>query len=173
MPDLVARLSHLHATLTSRLALQDQLLGLSGRLDLVLAQVELRSSSAPAPIRIRNDKSVNGAARKKTGATEPQKYVEGESSDESNDHVEVGVEDAEGEGEGSVEDVELGGLSDELGSEEGDSEDDIEDSDDVDSSDDDEEDDEEDADGRGLQNGFIDDEAEEDYEEDESDEYSE
>ena len=168
MPDLVARLSNLHATLTSRLALQEQLLGLSGRLDLVLAQVELRSSSAPAPIKIKNDK------RMKTGTREPLKYVEGESSDEDEEQMDVEVEDADDNG--SVEDVELGGISDELASDEEESEDEeYEDGDDVDESeeDEDEEGDGDDVDAHGNLNGFIDDEAEDDYDEDESEDSSE
>jgi U3 small nucleolar RNA-associated protein 5 len=169
MPDLVARLSHLHATLTSRLALQEQLLGLSGRLDLVLAQVELRSSTAPAPLKIKSNKR---SAVGKPGTREPQKYVEGESSDEENEDeggMDVEIEDADDGG--SVEDVELGGFSDdESGNEDEDSE---EDEDIDDSEEDDEDEDDEDADTHGNLNGFIDDEAEEDYEEDESDDYSE
>ena len=50
MPDLVARLSGLHATLTQRLTLQESLLSLSGRLDMVISQIEMRSSGPPAPL---------------------------------------------------------------------------------------------------------------------------
>ena len=42
MPDLVARLSGLHATLTQRLTLQESLLSLSGRLEMVISQIEMR-----------------------------------------------------------------------------------------------------------------------------------
>ncbi|KAJ7124829.1 WD40-repeat-containing domain protein [Mycena crocata] len=137
MPDLVARLSGLHATLSSRLALQENLLSLSGRLDMVLAQIEMRSSVAPAPL----------VARKGTQASRGQgkvpRYVEGESADED-EQMEVEVES--GDDDGSVEDVELGGdSSEDEGSEE-------------------EEDDEDEEDEEDGPNGFIDDQAEEDEE---------
>lgn len=150
MPDLVARLSHLYSTLTTRLTLQERLLSLSGKLDLVLTQVELRSSNAPAPVTSGKKKT------KKRGTTkrEPTKYIEGESTDEEQMQVEVESDD---DLEGSIEDIELGRDSDE------DSEDEDEEGDS------DEDDDDED----NLMNGFIDDEAEEDYEEDESEEDSE
>lgn len=152
MPDLVARLSALHSTLTSRLTLQERLLSLSGRLDLVLSQVELRSVNAPAPLPARS-KNI-----KKRGTSKAaQKYVEGESSDEEEEaeQMEVEVEGGDDEDDGSIEDVELGGESD--------SEDEDEDEDDEDDSDEDNE--------ENLANGFIDDEAEEDYD-DESEEDS-
>ncbi|KAG0705518.1 hypothetical protein DFH29DRAFT_1077671 [Suillus ampliporus] len=103
MPDLVSRLSGLHVTLTSRLALQDSLLSLNGRLDMVLSQIEMRSSTAPTLLAPHK----NGARSEEEG-------------------MEVGVES--GEDEGSVEDIELGGESeaeetDEQGSDEEDEED--------------------------------------------------
>ncbi|KAF8528044.1 WD40-repeat-containing domain protein [Hysterangium stoloniferum] len=145
IPDLVTRLSSLHATISARLALRDPLLALNGRLDLVLSQVELRASG-PAPI-----VSVSKGKEKK----EPYRYVEGE---EDEDEMEV----EEGDDAGSVEDVELGGTSE---SEEGEESDD-EEGEDNDSEDESEEDYSEDG---GLMNGFVDDEAEEDWTE-ESDE---
>ncbi|KAJ7630480.1 hypothetical protein FB45DRAFT_978816 [Roridomyces roridus] len=141
MPDLVARLSGLHATLSSRLALQENLLSLSGRLDMVLSQIEMRSSVAPAPLVSRK-----GARAEGQNTT---RYVEGESADED-DEMEVEVEDEDDAG--SVEDVELGGDSSEEESEE--------------EEEDGEEDDEEGSDEDGSVNGFIDDEAEEYSEED-------
>ncbi|KAJ7837189.1 WD40-repeat-containing domain protein [Mycena olivaceomarginata] len=139
MPDLVARLSGLHATLSSRLALQDTLLSLSGRLDMVLSQIEMRSSAAPATLAPR--KAAQAQGKRVT------RYVEGESADED-EQMDVEVEVDSGDDDASVEDVELGGdSSEDQGSEEDDEEDD------------DEEDDE--------MNGFIDDEAEE-YSEEES-----
>ncbi|KAJ7022034.1 WD40-repeat-containing domain protein [Mycena alexandri] len=140
MPDLVARLSGLHATLSSRLALQENLLSLSGRLDMVLSQIEMRSSAAPATLAPRKQASA-GQGKRVT------RYVEGESADED-EQMDVEVEVDSGDDDGSVEDVELGGDS----SEEEGSEDD----------EDEEEDDEDDE-----MNGFIDDEAEE-YSEEES-----
>jgi len=146
MPDLVARLSGLHATLTSRLSLQESLLSLNGRLDMVLTQIEMRSSTAPASL------PINGSKSKRTrGAT---RYIEGESEEDEEDEAmdaEVPVDDDE---EGSVEEVELGGESDE--------DDDVED----------ESEDEDDDGDEPMVNGFIDDEAEE-YSEDEDEEESE
>lgn len=141
MPDLVARLSGLHATLSTRLALQDSLLSLSGRLDMVLSQIEMRSSVAPAPLVPQKD----GDSRSTKSKREVRKYVEGESEDEDEDQADVEVEMDSDDG-GSVEDVELGGSSQD---------------------DSDEEDDEEDSDDEGpTLNGFIDDEAFEDDEDD-------
>ncbi|RDB29056.1 U3 small nucleolar RNA-associated protein 5 [Hypsizygus marmoreus] len=143
IPDLVARLSGLHATLTSRLLLQESLLSLSGRLDMVLSQIELRSSIAPAPMAPRKGKEPSQQK------SEVKRYVEGESggeSDEDDEQMDVVIES--GDEDGSVEDVELGGDSDEEGESEGDEE-------------------EEDDDSEGpTMNGFIDDEAEEYSEED-------
>ncbi|KAF5377259.1 hypothetical protein D9615_006363 [Tricholomella constricta] len=147
IPDLVARLSGLHATLTSRLMLQESLLSLSGRLDMVISQIELRSSAAPAPLAPREGKEPS-----KAQGAEVKRYVEGESADESDDDEQMEVEVESADDEGSVEDVELGGDSDE--------EDEM-------SEDDEEEDD--DDEGPTL-NGFIDDEAEEYSEEDEESE---
>jgi len=147
MPDLVARLSGLHATLTTRLTLHESLLSLNGRLDMVLSQVEMRSSAAPAPVAVR--RRGKGAAQ---NTEEVKRYVEGESEEEADDQMDVEVES--GDDAGSVEDVELGGESEE-------------------DEDDKEEDSEDDEEGGPTLNGFIDDEAEEDYEEDEEDDYSE
>ncbi|KAF7306498.1 Utp12 domain-containing protein [Mycena indigotica] len=146
MPDLVARLAGLHATLSSRLALQENLLSLSGRLDMVLAQIEMRSSVAPAPLAPR--KGAQSSGKNLT------RYVEGESGDEEEEQMDVEVEVDSGDDDGSVEDVELGG--DESSSEEGS----------------DEQDSDQDSDDNPM-NGFIDDEAEEEYSEEESDQDSE
>ncbi|OJA20917.1 hypothetical protein AZE42_00906 [Rhizopogon vesiculosus] len=146
MPDLVSRLSGLHATLTSRLALQESLLSLNGRLDMVLSQIEMRSSTAPTLLAPHK----NGVSTAFHGQRQPTRYVEGESEEEG---MEVGVES--GEEEGSIEDIELGGESE------------AEETDEEGSGDEDEVD----SDGEGpTLNGFIDDEAEEfeDEEEDES-----
>ncbi|KAJ7693539.1 WD40-repeat-containing domain protein [Mycena rosella] len=142
MPDLVARLSGLHATLSSRLALQDNLLSLSGRLDMVLSQIEMRSSVAPAPLVPRKTSRAQGK--------NANRYVEGESADED-EQMDVEVEVDSGDDDGSVEDVELGGDSSEEEGSEGEDED---------------ESDEESGDE--AMNGFIDDEAAEDNSDDES-----
>ena len=154
MPDLVARLSGLHSTLTSRLTLQERLLSLSGRLELVLSQVELRSGVAPTPLPSRSKN-----AKKLGKEKEISKYVEGDSSDEEQveeEQMEVEIEEGDEDDDDSIEDIELGGGSDE----------------DEEDEDEDESDDEDDDDEENNLNGFIDDEAEEDYEEDESDEDS-
>ena len=143
MPDLVARLAGLHATLASRLALQESLLSLSGRLDMVLAQIEMRSSIAPATLAPRK-----GALASRGQGKHVTRYVEGESADED-EQMEVEVEIDSGADDASVEDVELGGNSSE-----GDESDEEEDGDE-----------DEDEDGPTM-NGFIDDEAEEFSEED-------
>ncbi|PWZ00580.1 NUC189-domain-containing protein [Testicularia cyperi] len=44
LPNLVSRLSGLHATLSSRLATHERLLALNGRLELVLSQIEARAA---------------------------------------------------------------------------------------------------------------------------------
>ncbi|KAI0033739.1 WD40-repeat-containing domain protein, partial [Vararia minispora EC-137] len=139
MPDLVARLAGLHATLAARASLQDSLRALSGRLDLILQQMELRTVPAPAPLHKVQDKGRGGerAARR---------YVEGESEEED-------VDIEEGSEPGSVEDVELGWNSD-------DDEKDEEEDDEEDNDEEDDEEDEEGDDGPAF-GGFIDDEAEE------------
>lgn len=145
MPDLVARLSGLHSTLTARMSLQESLLSLNGRLDMVLSQIELRSSTAPASSSslIRGRSSGSNANQKR----QPTRYVEGES--ESDEPIEADIEVDSGD-EGSVEDVQLGGDSDE---------------------EDEEEESAEESDSEGSDaNGFIDDEAEEEYETDSGDE---
>jgi U3 small nucleolar RNA-associated protein 5 len=154
MPDLVTRLAGLHATLSSRLALQESLLGLSGRLDMVLRQIELRSEAGPAQLASKPGSGINGVGKK---TKEVRRYVEGESEDEDEDEdMDVAIE--EGDDNGSIEDVALGGFSDE--------EEDDEEEDESESEDDD---DEGDSDEPAL-NSFIDDEAEEWSDEDDEDE---
>ncbi|KAK0466384.1 WD40-repeat-containing domain protein [Desarmillaria tabescens] len=144
IPDLVARLSGLHATLTARIALQESLLSLSGRLDMVLSQIEMRSSVAPAPL-VPKKKAVKDK--------DVKRYVEGESEDEE-EEMDIEIEVDSDDDATSIEDVELGGSSDESEEEE-----------EAEDTGDDEEDEDEDA---LVVNGFIDDEAEE-YSDEESD----
>jgi len=162
MPDLVARLSGLHATLTMRLTLHESLLALSGRLDMVISQIEMRSSAGPTTL---PGPKRAGKHRRRRPA---KKYVEGESEgeEEQQQDEQMDVEVESGDDSGSVEDVELGG-DDEDDEDEGEEEDE----DSEESEDDEDEEDEEDEDGPKL-NGFIDDEAEE-YSEDEDDDESE
>lgn len=130
--------------LTSRLALQESLLNLSGRLDMALSQIEARSSNSPTVL------TTTPKAKQTAVPHVVKRYVEGESEEEDEEaDVEVEMDDDGG----SLEDVELGGFDD---------------------MDEDQEEDQDgsDEDGPGL-NGFIDDEAEEDYSEDEDDDLSE
>ncbi|THH30170.1 hypothetical protein EUX98_g4003 [Antrodiella citrinella] len=163
MPDLVARLSGLHATLSTRLALQQSLLSLSGRLDMVISQIEMRSSVAPAPLPLPSKKSRKGKKKKNAKQPEISKYVEGQSSDDEQ-AGEVDVEVESGDDAGSVEDIELGGS---------DADEDSEDDGEEEEDDEDEDEDEDGDEGGGVKmNGFIDDEAEEfsgDEDDDESD----
>jgi len=169
MPDLVARLAGLHATLTARLTLRESLLSLSGRLDMVLQQVDLRATAAPAPL-AHSGKKGKATAAAGPGTREPRRYVEGESEQEAEA---MDVELEEGSDVGSVEDIELGAES---GSEAEAEADAVMDEDDEDEEEeyeeeldevDDGEDSEEDSEGDGgpWLNGFIDDEAEEAEEE--------
>ncbi|KAF8709215.1 Dip2/Utp12 Family, partial [Rhizoctonia solani] len=148
IPDLVSRLASLHATLGARLALQDRLLALNGRLDLVLSQIDVQSAPRAAI-----DEEI--IMKKKKVRRKAPRYVEGES--ESEDAMSVDEDEAdEDEDEDEDEDDEEGSVE-EIGLGSGDEEED---------DDDDDDDEDSDADGPKI-NGFIDDEAEEDYSEDE------
>jgi U3 small nucleolar RNA-associated protein 5 len=145
MPDLIARLSGLHAIITNRLALQESLLSLSGRLDMVLSQIEMRSSAAPAVLAPQKGKKAADAQK------DVRRYVEGESEEEEQ-AMDVEVEIESGDGGESAEDIELGGNSDE--DEEEDEEEFSEEEEDSSADDDSDY-------GGPPTNGFIDDEAEE------------
>jgi U3 small nucleolar RNA-associated protein 5 len=153
--------------------LRESLLSLAGRLDMVLQQVELRASTAPAPLahgsKPKKGKAPVGALVAGT-RVEPLRYVEGESDEEEAAEA-MDVELEEGSDVGSVEDVELGaesgsGAGSDVDEEDGDEEEDEGEDEDEDYGEDSEEDSEGDE-GPRL-NGFIDDEAEEDEEESES-----
>ena len=149
IPDLVTRLSGLHTTLTARLNLHDSLLSLSGRLDMVLSQIELRTSAAPTTITSPAEK--RDKANKKSSTI--TRYVEGESDSSNEEDTNVAVE-IEHDDVDAIEDVELDGGS----------EDDEDDEDMSSESEDDEE---------GMHNSFIDDEAEEEYSDEENENDSE
>ncbi|GAA5857579.1 hypothetical protein JCM8547_004281 [Rhodosporidiobolus lusitaniae] len=112
IPSLVNRLSTLHASLTQRLALQQPLLALHGRLELVMSQIDLRQDRSAA---------ASAAKQRQAPKKEGRRYVEGESTDEDDDEEEE--EDGEGEevdeddSEGDVEDIILGGGGEDFGSE--------------------------------------------------------
>jgi U3 small nucleolar RNA-associated protein 5 len=171
MPDLVARLAGLHATLTARLTLRESLLSLSGRLDMVLQQVDLRATTAPAPLAHSGKKGKATAAGGPAGTREPRRYVEGESEHEAEA---MDVELEEGSDVGSVEDIELGAESGseadadaDMDEEEEDGEEEYEEGLNEDDDGEDSEEDSEGDEGPWL-NGFIDDEAEEAEDESES-----
>jgi U3 small nucleolar RNA-associated protein 5 len=172
MPDLVARLAGLHATLTARLTLRESLLSLSGRLDMVLQQVDLRATAAPAPLAHGGKRGKATAAAGPAGAREPRRYVEGESEQEAEA---MDVELEEGSDVGSVEDIELGAESGsdadadaDADMDEDEEEEEYEEGLDGDDNGEDSEEDSEGDVGPWL-NGFIDDEAEEVEDESESD----
>jgi len=172
MPDLVARLAGLHATLTARLTLRESLLSLSGRLDMVLQQVDLRATAAPAPLAHSGKKGKATAAAGPVGTRQPRRYVEGESEQEAEA---MDVELEEGSDVGSVEDIELGAESGSEGDDadadmDGEDEEEEEEYEEGLDEDDDGEDSEEDSEGDEgpWLNGFIDDEAEEAEDESES-----
>lgn len=146
IPDLVTRLSNLHAMLTARLNLHDSLLSLSGRLDMVLSQIDLRSSAAPATLTSsaeRRDK-----ANKKSTV---MRYVEGE-SDSSNEEDTNMVVETEHDGADDIEEVELDGGSEDDGDMSSESDDDGDET---------------------VFNSFVDDEADEEYSDEENEDDSE
>ncbi|GAA6015631.1 hypothetical protein JCM10207_008151 [Rhodosporidiobolus poonsookiae] len=101
IPSLVNRLSALHASLTQRLALQQPLLALNGRLELVMSQIDLRQDRARAA---EQSRAVKAAAKPKTG----RRYVEGESTDEDDEDLDDDEMEDEELSEGDIEDVVLG-----------------------------------------------------------------
>ena len=151
MPSLPAHLSALSKLLDQRLQLYSPLLQLSGRLDLALAQIQMRKVGLDA------QRERDGGRAKGKG----EKYVEGESDssedEESDDDVEVEVDHDDGD----AEDVNmLNGGSDESEDDDEEEEGDDDDDDDDDSEDEDplESDDE---DGLDLEADESDDEDEE------------
>ena len=92
VPSLVSRLSALHATLDSRVALHDRLLALNGRLELVVAQIDLqREANAP----VASTSSAKPKPRRPV-----LRYVEGDSDLE--DEAAMPVDD-----QGDIEDIAL------------------------------------------------------------------
>ena len=140
LPNLVSRLSGLHATLTARLATHERLLSLNGRLELVLSQIEARaayvSQAGNNAIRVQGVKfgkktqgdaasqaNVVGKERKKG-----KRWVE-ESDDSDSDAMAVDGEDGvlvrdEDDEDGDVQDIALGANDSEDEDGEDDSDDD-------------------------------------------------
>ncbi|KAH7096961.1 WD40 repeat-like protein [Auriculariales sp. MPI-PUGE-AT-0066] len=157
MPDLVQRLAALHATLTTRSAMQDRLLALSGRLDLAMAQAALRTPAAPKP---QSKKADPGKAT--------TLYVEGQSDDDAMDEDDASVasgsddeilDDLADSDAASEELVELGD-DDDLASNSGEEDEDEDD-------DDEDDDDEDEGPGARRKSALVDDEAEEEEWDDE------
>jgi U3 small nucleolar RNA-associated protein 5 len=140
MPSLPLHLANLSQLLQTRLQLYQPLLSLSGRLDLALAQIQIRQQAAL---------QAEHGGRK---GAEGERYIEGESDDEDD---EVVIET--GDGDGEIEDIDMR----DIGSEE-------ESDDDEEDESEDEEDDEDVLDS-GSDQGFLDLEAEEDGSDDEED----
>lgn len=155
IPDVVARLAGLWGEMERRTRGYEGLVGLKGRLEVVVEGVEARGNAQPRMISGKG----KGRGGKDAKQVEVKRYVEGRddsssSSDEEDAHMDVEVEvGGESDEEGSVEDVELGGDSDSESS--------------ASLSGDDDDDEGEDSEDGEL-NEFVDDEAEEDeYSEDE------
>jgi U3 small nucleolar RNA-associated protein 5 len=129
LPSLVSRLAQLHAALTSRLASQERLLALNGRLELVLSQIELRAAYTSEQARVQGVKrrgQQNGVTNRKDkveNRTEDREWVEtssdeedasmdvdNSSDDDSNDDDEE-VPIVRAEEMGGVQDIALGQLS--------------------------------------------------------------
>ena len=136
LPNLVSRLSGLHATLTNRLATHERLLALNGRLELVLSQIEARAAYL-SQVRVQGvkfGKKTQGDAAQVNNAVDKQrrvgkKWVE-ESDDSDSDDMAVdgeegilvrGDDDDEG---GDVQDIALGADDSDDDDEEEDSDDD-------------------------------------------------
>lgn len=139
LPNLVTRLSGLHATLSSRLATHERLLALNGRLELVLSQIEVRAAymaqASGNQLQVQGVKFGNRnqkAQPKKPVLDEKsrrqgKKWVE-ESDESSDDEMDIdggdgvlvrGEEDEDGE----VQDIALGGSDMDDDSDEDDDED--------------------------------------------------
>lgn len=113
---------------------------------MILAQVETRASTAPAPVA-----ALGSKAKKTKKESIVKRYTEGDTdSGEDNANMDVQVE-VGSDDEGSIEDIELGGESDS----------DESDGDDASDSEDD------------PMSKFIDDEAEEEYSDEEDEDESE
>lgn len=126
LPNLVSRLSGLHATLTTRLATHERLLALNGRLELVLSQIETRaaymSQASNGQVRVQGakfGKRMQGeAAGQAQGVVDKErrkgkKWVE-ESDDSDSDAMAVDEDEdgvlvrGEGSEDGDVQDIALG-----------------------------------------------------------------
>lgn len=111
IPSLIDRLASLHATLEARGSFHTQLLALSGRLDLVVSQIDIRTQMAPAE---RGTKKTlvtdKNTPAPKTNAV--NKYVEGEDESDSEEEEQddgivdgIRVEPAEEDGDEEIEDL--------------------------------------------------------------------
>ena len=104
VPEISQRLLSLHSALSLRIDSHQPLLSLSGRLDLILSQIDLQKSIEEKRSKLDENQNSNTVT-----------YIEGESDDE--DIIEYDNDDQNG-----IEDVELGNGEDEEESDESDNE---------------------------------------------------
>ncbi len=141
LPNLVNRMSGLHATLTTRLATHERLLALNGRLELVLSQIEARaaymSQASNNAIRVpgvKFGKRMQGdaASQANNGVDKERRkgkrWVE-ESDDSDSDGMAIDGEDgvlvrADDDEDGDVQDIALGADESDDDEDEDDSDDD-------------------------------------------------
>ncbi len=178
LPHLVTRLFHLHSALMARLASQEKLLELHGRLELVLAQIELRATYAAEAAAVQG---VRGNLSKRRSSKAPSQgtvWVESDGEEEMDVDGDALADDVEsGEEDGEVQDIALGVRGGDSEEDESSEEDEamevneLEDSasvssegeGDVAGSDDEEEEYDEDADEAGSLEDFVVDDDEEDF----------
>lgn len=112
LPNLVHRLSALHATLSNRLAAHERILALNGRLELVLSQIELRAAyTAEQAARVQGVKTKGRNSKQATGqksASKPRTKEWVEESEEEEDATSAGMMDVDDEDDEALDDVEEG-----------------------------------------------------------------
>ncbi|CAD6975755.1 unnamed protein product [Tilletia controversa] len=165
LPHLTTRLASLHMALSSRLASHTKLVGLQGRLELVLSQIEIRAAyaavagrgaqgvksrlaNAGAGAPASGSKKKGGKGRGRGPADDPTRWIE--PSDDEDDDDDDDDDDDEDEDEGMEVDV----LNNR------DAEDEDEDSDDDEDEDDDDDDEEDDDDSPVLPAEELEDDSE-------------
>lgn len=154
LPDLVARLAQLHHSLAVRLASQQRLLSLKGRLELVMSQIDMNMAytADEAPIQVQGQKgkrSHPAEVEQRQEAARTQQRGQTWVEPDEDDVEEIGLEAsgnsmAVDESDDEVEDVPMGEEDEEDDEEE--DEEDEDDEDEEDEEDEDEDDDDEDED---------------------------
>lgn len=108
VPELVRKLANLHATLENRMNFHDQLLSLNGRLDLVVSQIDQKTTSTASGRRSNVKGKPSAGSIVASSAAGPSRYVEGEedsaesSSEEEDSDEEEEDEEEEDEAEQEV-----------------------------------------------------------------------